>query len=228
MKNKTLIKHIHIWFLILQPFNFAYAAPSTSNHGLEFSLSISNNDTSFSFSPTAYQTRLDYLGVNWYETFSKHFHAGLEVGYINMSQINNTISSAQITSGEYAGVLLKYIPVNTSSFLLTLNLNHRINQTQGTSTNQITLFDWNETLLFTQLEYSPLDKLSLSVTAEHQQISGEQQNSGTITNVSAFKESKQQGYRFGINFLTQHTGTVGIEWFSGFRSGVALNFSRKF
>ncbi|MCK4708321.1 MAG: hypothetical protein KAU21_06875, partial [Gammaproteobacteria bacterium] len=185
-------------------------------------------DTSFSFSPTTYQTRLDYLGVNWYETFSKHFHAGLEVGYINMSQINNTISSAQFTSGEYAGMLLKYIPVNTSTFSLAFNLNHRINQTQGTSTDQITLFDWSEALLFAQFEYSPVDNLSLSLTAEHQQINGEQQNSGTDTNVSAFKESKQQGYRFGINFITQHTGTVGIEWFSGFRSGVALNFSRRF
>ena len=110
---------------------------------------------------------------------------------------------------------------------MSLNYNYRFNRTQGELVNQQTQFSWNQNLLFAELQYYPTQQVSVVLASEYQLIDGEQQNSGTITNITSFKESEQQGYRFGINFISNRTGTVGLEWSTGFRSGISLYFSRK-
>ena len=118
--------------------------------------------------------------------------------------------------------------VSSDFFSLTLNANYRYNITQGTSTNQETRFAWNETLISSILRFQPTSLFGLTATAEYQLIDGSQRDSGTITQIRAFNTSKHQGYRLGMDITTNHTGVVGIEWFTGFRSGTRLYFTRKF
>jgi len=70
-------------FLPLSLLNSAHA----ENDEFEFSLSVSNQNTYFNFPSNTNEVRFDQLGVSWYESFSSYFHAGLELGYIEMSQI---------------------------------------------------------------------------------------------------------------------------------------------
>lgn len=222
--------------LILTPIMFLFFSMTHSsivnavqiNNLLEFSLSTQNQTANLKFSTNTYKTKTNQLGINWYEPFTQYFHGGLEVGYLEMSQTNNSLASAQFTSGEYAGLLLRFIPLETEHLSLTLNLNYRYSRTMGESTNQETQFAWNEALLITELQYHPISNIGLILAAEYQTLNGEQRDSGMVTKISEFTESEQQNYRFGVNFSSNRTGVVGIEWLTGFKTGTRLYFLRKF
>jgi len=229
MNYKTIKIQIFILFLsIILPITLVSAAQISKNKLLEFSLDIQNTSSYFKFPSYTYKTKSEQLGISWYEPFTEYFHAGLELGYINMTQIDNSLTSAKFTSGEYAGLLLRFIPISSELFSLSLNANYRYNDTQGTSSNQESRFAWSEILLTTELKFQPTSLIGLTFAAEYQQIDGSQQDSGAINQITAFNAEKQHGTRFGLNFTTNRTGVVGFEWFTGFRSGSRLYFSRKF
>ena len=228
--NHKIIKAIT---LILCLFAFilnssVHASQIINPNLLEFSLSLQNQTTDLKYSSNTYKTQTDYLGINWYEPFSQYFHGGLELGSIEMTQINNPLSTAKFTSGEYIGLLLRFIPIETDSLSLMLNLNYRYSRTLGENTNQQTQFAWNEALFVSELQYYPLRNLGLIFAAEYQVLDGEQRDFGTIPQITTFHESEQQNYRFGINFTSNNSGVVGLEWFTGFKTGSRLYFLRKF
>ena len=208
---------------------FIAAAQINSPTLLEFALSAQNLTSDLKFSTNAsYRTKTNQLGINWYEPFTHYFHGGLEVGYLEMTQADNTLPSAQYTSGEYAGLMLRFIPLVTEKLSLTLNLNYRYSQTSGSSIDQETQFAWNTTLFNTELEYQLTKHFGVLVAAEFHNISGEQHDSGTVSKITEFTESRQQSTRFGVNFSSNRNGVIGIERITGFRNGTRLYFLRKF
>lgn len=116
-KNKS--QQIVLYLLAFFPFTLVNAA-SIPDNLIEFSLSITHQNTPFNFSSYTYKTSSDQIGINWYEPFSKYFHGGLEVGQIQMSQVENVLASAKFTAGEYAGLLLRFIPIDNDYLSLTL------------------------------------------------------------------------------------------------------------
>ena len=224
--KKTIQNYIAGLFIFL-PLTLVNSAHATNNN-LEFSLSTTNQNTYFNFSSNTNKVSSDQLGINWYENFSPYFHAGLEIGYIEMSQINNAITSAQFTSGEYIGLLLRFLPVESPFFTLTLNLNYRYTRTEGKSTNQETQFAWNNTLLFSELQFQPTKHIGLILAAEYRLLDGEQRDSGNINQITHFKASKQLGYRLGINFNLNHNQTIRLDWLDGYRQGVQVHFTHKY
>lgn len=226
LKNKRLCFLIGLFIFL--PFSQAKAARISNNNSLEFSLVLSSIESQFNYSFSTYDTRFKKWGINWYEPFTDYFHAGLEVGNIEMSQPVNPLTSSQYTTGEYAGVLLRLLPLTTPIFSLSFDLNYRYNSTQGGSTNQLTEFIWDETRYTSQLYFQPIKSIQLHLAADHQVIKGEQRDSGTTNKVSSFKGSEKNSYRFGVDFIINRTGTVGIERLTGFNNGTRLYFSRKF
>ena len=225
--NKFITLVLYLFALI--PSLSVNASQIINPNLLEFSLSLQNQTTNLKFPSNIYKTRADYLGINWYEPFSQYFHGGLELGYIEMTQIDNALATtAQFTSGEYIGLLLRFIPLKTDNFSLILNLNHRYNRTLGNGTNQETQFVWSETALISELHYYPISNLGLMLAAEYHDLDGEQRDLGSVSQITAFQESEQQTYRFGINFTSNRSGVMGLEWFTGFKRGSRLYFLRKF
>jgi len=220
------IKVVILCLLSLTPTSIINAAQL--NNFLEFSFSAQNQTANLEFSSTTYKTKTNQLGLNWYEPFTQYFHGGLELGILDVTQIDNTLASAQFTSGEYAGLLLRFIPLETETLSLTLNVNYRYSATTGKASNQETQFAWHETLFSTELHYQPIKLIGLMLGAEYQTLDGEQRDSGTVTKITEFTESERLNYRFGVNFTSNRTGVVGIEWLSGFKSGTRLYFLRKF
>jgi len=226
--GKNIFQACIFCIFIFLPLTHVSAAQIINNDLLEFSLSIQNQTTRFNFPLNSYEVNADQLAINWYEPFSQYFHGGIELGYLEISQIENPLTSAKFSSGQFAGLLFRFLPLNTATISLTLNLNYRYNRTEGKSLSQNSQFAWHETLFFTELQFQPVDQISLFLAAEYQLLNGEQRDSGTSTQITPFSESKQQGYRFGINFKPYRTGIIGIEGFSGFRSGSRLYFTRTF
>jgi len=145
-----------------------------------------------------------------------------------MTQIANSLASAQFTAGQYAGLLLRFLPINNRAFSLTLNLNYRYNRTQGSSTDQETQFAWNETLLSSEIQFKPTTHIGLFLAAEYQVLNGEQRDSGNTSQITSFSSAKHQGERFGINFKLKNNGIVRLERLTGFRNGTRIYFMRKF
>ena len=145
-----------------------------------------------------------------------------------MSQINNAITSAQFTSGQYVGLLFRFLPVESPFFTLTLNLNYRYTQTKGKSTNQETQFSWNNTLFFSELQFQPTKHIGLILAAEYRFLDGVQRDSGNTSQITQFEGTKQLGYRLGINFKLNRSQTVRLEWLDGYREGVQVHFTHQY
>ena len=231
MKNNRVKQILVIISLFICSFitNTIYANQLRHNQLLEFALSAQNLTTDLKFSTNAYyKTKTNQLGINWYEPFTHYFHGGLEAGYLEVTQIENTLPSAQYTSGEYAGLLLRFIPLVTDKLTLRLNLNYRYSQARGSSTDQETQFAWNSALFNTELEYQLTNHVGVLVAAEFHNLNGEQRDSGTVSKITEFTESEQQSTRLGLNFTSSRNGIIGIEKITGFRNGTRLYFLRKF
>lgn len=224
---KYRIQTLSLCVFLFLPFSLnAYQA--FNNNLLDFSLSVQSQSTKFKYSTSTNKVKSDQLGISWYEPFSSYFHAGLEFGYIEMTQINNSVLSALFTSGQYAGLLLRFFPVENEHFSLILDLNYRYNQTEGKTDSQQTQFSWDETVFSSEFQFHPFDKISFYLAAEYQVLSGEQRDSGTLTQISSFTEKEQQGYRFGLQLVPYRGGVVGIERFAGYRNGGRIYFKRQF
>ncbi|GMR16030.1 MAG: hypothetical protein BMS9Abin31_0331 [Gammaproteobacteria bacterium] len=224
-RNKVQPVAASLFFLLSFSIN---AYPVFNDKLIEFSLSVQGQSSNFKFSTTTDKVKSDQIGISWYEPFSKYFQGGLEVGYIEMSQINNPVLSSQFTSGQYAGLLLRFLPVDKPNLSVLLNLNYRYTRTKGATTTQTTQFAWHETVFSSEIQFHPVEQISLFLAAEYQLLNGEQRDSSTITKISLFSENKQEGYRIGLNFMPYRTGIIGVEWFSGFRDGGRLYFKRIF
>jgi hypothetical protein len=215
--------------LLFLPSPFIAAAQINNPSLLEFTLSAQHLAADLKFSTnSSYRTITNQLGINWYEPFTHYFHGGLEVGYLEMTQADNPLASAQYTSGEYAGLLLRFIPLVTDKLSLSLNLNYRYSQTSGSSTEQETQFAWNSAMFNTELEYQLTNQVGVLVAAEFQSLNGEQRDSGIVSKITEFTESWQQSTRFGVNFFSSRNGVIRIEKITGFRNGTRLYFVRKF
>lgn len=228
IKFKTSIVTTSLFIFSLMTHNIN-AQQLNSKQLLEFALSTQATTSDLKFSTnTSYKTKTNQLGINWYEPLSHYFHGGLEFGYLEMTQRDNTLASAQFTSGEYAGLLLRLIPLQTDKLSLRLNLNYRYSQSSGKSTDQETQFAWNTTLISTELEYQPTNHVGLLLAAEFQSLNGEQRDSGTVTKITEFTENEAKSIRFGVNFTSNRNGVIGIERITGFKRGSRLYFLRKF
>lgn len=215
-----------IFLFILVP--FSYAKASGKGELTEYSLSLSNQDTYFDFqSDGISKVRVNQLGINWYESMAEYFHAGLEFGYLELSQ-SNSIISAQYTSGQYVGLLFRLMPITRPYFSLNLNFNYRYNKTEGQISNQKTQFVWDEAFFAGEVQFHPNRHLDLILASEFQVLKGTQQDSGDISQIRSFSGQKEQGYRLGLNFKTNHNGAIGVDWITGYRSGIQLHFRRKF
>ena len=226
-RNNTL-QCLILCLLFFTPVKFINAAQQTNSELVEFSLSIQNLTTDFKFPTRSYQVKMDQAGIRWYESLGEYFHAGLEVGYVDMSQIDNPLVSAQFSSGQFAGIRLRFLPYNQAHISVSLNLNYRYSKTKADGLSQESEFAWHETLFSTEMELKPSNKVSLIVSAEYQDLAGEQRDSGNVSELTQFSNSKQQGYQVALNYKPYVNADIGIESFSGYRRGGGVYFRRKF
>jgi hypothetical protein len=215
--------------LFLLPLTMVNAASKNYNDNLiEFSLSAGHQDTQFNFAANSYMTSFDIVGINWYEPFTQYFHAGIEAGSFNMTQASNSLSSAQFTKGQYAGLLLRFIPLETHYLKMNINLNYRYSQSDGASLNQSSQFAWHESLVTLEVLLRLSEVTRFFMEAEYHRISGEQRDSGAITQISRFSEQNNLGYRLGLDFRSDRNDIVRLNWLTGYRDGAEVQFIHKF
>lgn len=228
MKHKrNKIKSFALFLYFCFPFIYSNSTYAIDNNLVEFSLNVVNQNTHFNYTTKNYETKYQQLGVSWYESFSSYFHAGLEVGYIDVTQPENDLTSGRFTSGEYAGLLLRFLPIENNLISFIMSLNYRYNQTTGKSPNQESRLTWSETLLSNELQFQITEIFSAFIAAEYQILDGHQRDTGILNQVRNFNTSKQQGYRLGIDITPSKKDLIRLEWQSGFKNGAQIYFTRK-
>ena len=216
------------FFLLLIATEVNASFPDSSDNLLEFSLTAEHRDTQFIFPTNRLNTSFDSLDINWYEAFTSYFDAGIEIGNFDMTQASNSVTSARFTKGQFAGLLLRFIPLERKHLNLNLNINYRYNQSNGTSLNQSSQFAWHQTLVSAEIQFPLSDVFRLFAAIEAQRISGEQRDSGTITKITSFSEKNDPNYRLGLDFRSNRHHILRLNWLTGVTEGASINFVYKF
>ena len=107
-------------------------------------------------------------------------------------------------------------------------MNYRMNKTEAKETNQSTEFTWQEALFSAEIKYHPSPKFAISLIAQYNRLTGEQNDSGTVTQSRDFSETEQTGYRSGVEYLLSPGSIVGIGVHSGYKEGTSIYFKRTF
>ena len=150
------------------------------------------------------------------------------MGYLEMLQATNPQNSAKNTSGEYAGLLFRFMPVRNKNYAINFNINYRYNRSKGSDNTQTTSFTWHEALASGEIHVYATKKLKLSLAADYQRVDGEKRDTGIIYQTNTFSESKKQGLRYGLYFTLRPTEVIKVEWSNGYNEGLQLYFSRQF
>lgn len=225
---KDNIQFVFFCLISSLPIKFTHASQFTENNLIEFSLSLQNQTTYFKFPTKTQKVKSDQIGISWYESFSKTFQAGLEVGYLDVSQVDNSLSSAQFSSGEYLGILFRFLPIDHPFASLSLNINYRYSRTETINGIQNSELLWRETSFSGEVEVRPLDKWGLLLATEYQNLSGEQRDFSSFQKITPFSASEHSGYRIGISFKPYATADISLEWLTGYRKGHRILFKRRF
>ncbi len=222
-------------YLILILFILAFAHQAKANGGIttgqliEYSLSVGSKTSDFTFqSGTTYQSKINQIGIAWYESFNAYFSGGLEFGYLEMSQIENSLASAQFTTGQYAGLRFRFIPLKHSLLSLRLFLNYRYNLTRGMTTSQESQFIWSELSFSNQVDFHITHSLDLFLAIDYQLLDGTLKNTGMLNQTSSFKGGKSQNMRLGTKIMVNPNGEIRLEYSTGFADGVRIHFIRLF
>ena len=180
------------------------------------------------FTDRSYLSSVHRIGIHWYETFSDSFQAGLEVGYLELLQAQNPQLSAQVSTGEYAGLLFRFLLINKDPFAFNIKLNYRYNRTKNTREQPESEFVWSESLLVNELHYKITDKTKLSLAAEYQLTDGSLRSTTSTSTLKTFNTQNSYGVRLGLKYRLSQTEVIGFDWLDGYQTGGKIYFGRSF
>ena len=226
MKLKKYKVQCFFYFLLFFLLNSTNASQRFDSNLVAYSLFLQNQTIDIEFPVAVQKIESDLIGINWYESFGKTFYGGLEFGYIDVTHSDN--SSSQFSSGEFIGVLLRFLPFEYSFASLAFDLNYRYHKTEVNNLNLTSEFLWHRTLFITELEIHAYKTVGFVLAAEYQNISGKQRTIGNVQAISPFSASKHLGYRFGIRFRPDPTAEISLEGLTGSRKGARITFKRGF
>ena len=224
MRNKQTL--VFLASLILLP---ATSHAVAFKSGTDFNAHYQSYKTDWLYPNNSTQrTSISHLGIGWTEALSEYLNGGLKAGYLDITQANNPISTARITTGHYLGIHLNGIPISNEWFMLTMGIGYTYNKAEKQDTNQSIEMIWHQTVLNVQTAFQLMPRLTFTIGGKLGWVDGEERATGTITQVRSFEQNKIEGYYAGINFATDITGSIGVSWEGGTQEGISVYFRRQF
>ena len=226
--TKKFILKLFILLFLFTAQTAVNAKRKVNDNAVEFALIIDSYSSALKYPTNTVETSTELLGINWYEPISQYLHAGLEVGYINMTLKGGQLPSAKYSSGQYAGALFRLIPYSSEYVSFKFNMNYRMNRTEANDTTQQTEFEWQESLLSAQIVFRPITKLGISVSSFYHDLSGQQENTGIVSQDSSFSDSLQEGTSLSIFYAVSPSSIVEIKQNNGYKEGTSVYFIKQF
>ena len=205
-----------------------YSNALDEERGLNVGIEFGQDKTDFNYSSAIRETRLTRLGVVWYENLTPAIRGGVELGYLEFTQYSNPIPAGQTGGGEYIGLNLSFVLVNTARFELLTRFAYRYNDIRHKIDDQSVDSDWHEGRigLYTKFKFS--DSVAMSLGASGTAIDGREAATGPTTQAQPFDANEAISGHFGLQLGLDHAGTIGIEIDIGALQGGRLSFQRVF
>ncbi|HEB85899.1 MAG TPA: hypothetical protein ENI68_02640 [Gammaproteobacteria bacterium] len=204
-------------------------AQTLGNQGrIDFNLHLQSVNSNWRYDNARRRTEISRAGFGWSETLSPGLSGGFMLGYLDLSQTDNPLDTAKLTSGYYGGLQVETRLIENRYLRLGLNLSILYNDSQHQASNLSVNNIWIQTeeKLLARIPLS--EQLGLRLALNDYQLRGEQRSRGSATNVSNFRQDQSIGYSFGFDVLVDPGASVGFDWSGGSRKGGRLYFRRLF
>jgi len=228
LKNTDAIaKQLILASLLCLPSSLSAQTPDFEGQ-VDFNLHFQSLKSDWRYDNARRRTRISRAGFGWSESFGPHLSAGLSLGYLDLSQADNPLDTAKLSSGYYGGLQLDGRIIENRYLKLKLNLSFLYNDTQNQDASQ------NVTNVWTQMEIKLLarfplgDRLSLLLDLNSYRLRGQQRNSGSVSSIDNFSQDQSAGYSAGFDLAVDHNGSIGFDWSGGSREGGRIYFRRLF
>lgn len=195
---------------------------------LDLSLQIEHNETRWQYANQTLTSKSSILGVRLQETLAPRLRGSLHFGYLDLSQPDNTLAAAQVTTGYYAGLELGLLLLDTSRLRLELSAGYRYQNTEGHANNTDVELVWHDTYAQLGLAIPLSERLEFHTFGGTSRTSGEQRASGATDQLLTFDEQKRRYYAAGLSYWVDSTGYLSASWLGGNRDGFRLGFHRGF
>ncbi|MFP3873483.1 MAG: hypothetical protein ACLFQT_00735 [Thiohalophilus sp.] len=192
------------------------------------SLQIEHNETRWQYADETLTSKSSILGIQLQETLAPRLRGRLHAGYLDLSQPDNTLAAARVTTGYYTGIELALLVLDTSRLRLELSSGYRYQNTEGHTDNTDISLVWHDTYAQLGMALPLSERLELQATGGTSRTSGEQRLSGETDQLLTFDEKEQRYYAAGLSYRVDRTGYLSISWLGGNRDGFRLGFHRGF
>ncbi|MDZ7662202.1 hypothetical protein [Thiohalophilus sp.] len=209
----------------------AFSGPASAAYPpgeLELSLQIEHNETRWQYSGETLTSKSAILGVQLQETLAPRLRGRLHAGYLDLSQPDNTLAAARVTTGYYAGIELALLVLDTSRLKLELSSGYRYQYTEGHTDSTDVSLVWHDTYAQLGVTLPLSERLDLHAIGGASRTSGEQRVGGDTDQLLTFDEKEQRYYAAGLSYRVDETGYLSVSWLGGNRDGFRLGFHRGF
>ncbi|VAX12475.1 hypothetical protein MNBD_GAMMA24-1835 [hydrothermal vent metagenome] len=226
-KPATAAKYLFIGSLLcLSP---GLMAQTFDNQGrLDFNVHLQSVYSDWRYANSRQRTNISRAGFGWSETLSPGLSGGIMLGYLDLGQSNNPLDAAKLSSGYYGGLQLETQLVERRYLHLKLNLSVLYNDSQNQAGTPSINNIWIQTEEKLQARIPLREQLALRLALNSYQLRGEQRSSGSVTDVSNFRQDQNIGYSIGLDVLVDPDASIGFDWSGGNRRGGRLYFRRLF
>lgn len=195
----------------------------------EVGLHLQGEDTDWRYADgTIRRTRLNSVYWSWQERFSKSMNGGAAIGYTEGTQADNPVPDARYTSGNWLEINLQYFLVDQPLIGANLSFAYRYTDLAIETTTQKANWRWHRGRLGAELSLGWTPTLHTTLGASYVALDGQEILSGTLTQITNFKQDQTLGGYLGFQLALDRAGSVSIEIQGGSYRGGKLSFARWF
>jgi len=195
---------------------------------LDFSLLLGSSTTHWVYNTTSRETQLRSLTASWSQYISPSFRGSLNVSYLDTSQATHPQAVGLNTAGDALGIDLQMQLLSSGRLKLALRFAYDYARTANYLEGQEIENNWVTASLMMDGIYTLSKDTRLLAGVGAVTVDGEERLNGDINKVTPFHEETSEAYYAGLRILTDPRGHIGLRWYGGHKTGLFLNFSRRY
>jgi hypothetical protein len=196
---------------------------------LDFSVRIGKARYDFDYADgTAAESRLEWLGVSWYEQVAPRVQLGLSGGKLLLTQTGNAATAGMEPDGYYAGIDLRVVLLQTSALQLFAHASYAYQRVKHKSAGDSVTLTWYDPRLQIGAAVSATPRLRLFGGGRWNALDGQQRITGAAAQTLDFEADRAVGGFAGPELALEREGFVGIEARSGAGNGGEIYFKKLF
>lgn len=203
---------------------YAFDDPA-QRYNTAFSLHIKRQVSDWEVDNTTMESRISRIGLSIHEPLNEHLDSGIELGYLDLSQPDNTHTEGIGLTGGYLGLTLGTHLLRTDNLSLLLNLSYRYNSVEGSDNTTEASLTWHELQGGLSLSYS-FERLILSAGVGQHAVDGEERVENDETR--SIEQKSETIYSAGATYWVERTGYIGIQGQRGAQQSIRFVFGRQF